>query len=168
VKTGEYQSVFTSLFSGEEAAVWAAIQTEKKAQLEDEIRLLTMREWRMMRRIEELRQAAAESAGFVLTEQVEEDGFRPGDNGFRPGDNGGPYTLSRKKREGVLGQIQAVEEALTRVQNSKAKAIELLMRLEAELPGGSGNTVQQFLDALDAKAEEVWADEQEDEEEAGP
>ena len=84
-----------------------------------------------------------------------------------------------KKYEGILGQIQSIEDALTRVQARKQKAIETLhkfgyddaklelatMQLEfAMLKQDNVNentTDDGFLDAMNATAAEVWGDENE-------
>ena len=85
--------------------------------------------------------------------------------------------LVLKEYEGILGQIQSIEDALTRVQARRQRAIEALhkfgyddarlelaaMQLEFEM---SKQDVQQeetgddgFLSAMNAVAQEVWGDE---------
>ena len=82
-----------------------------------------------------------------------------------------------REYEGVLGQIQAVEDALTRVQARQQKAIELLhkfgyddarvelesMKFEIELRKQEGSQEEQeddgFLEAMNAVAEDVWSEE---------
>ena len=84
-----------------------------------------------------------------------------------------------REYEGVLGQIQAVEDALTRVQARQQKAIELLhkfgyddarvelesMKFEIELRKQEGSQEEQeddgFLEAMNAVAEDVWSEEDE-------
>ena len=81
-----------------------------------------------------------------------------------------------RKYEGILGQIQAIEDALTRVQARQQKAIETLhkfgyddarleletMRFEFELLKQDGQSEDAgddgFLDAMNASAESVWGD----------
>lgn len=81
-----------------------------------------------------------------------------------------------RKYEGILDQIQAIEDALTRVQARKQKAIETLhkfgyddarleletMRFEFELLKQDGQSEDSgddgFLDAMNASAESVWGD----------
>lgn len=82
-----------------------------------------------------------------------------------------------KKYEGILGQIQSIEDALTRVQARKQKAIETLhkfgyddaklelatMQLEFAMlkqDNVEENTTDDgFLDAMNATAADVWGDE---------
>ena len=77
---------------------------------------------------------------------------------------------------GILGQIQAVEEALTRVQARRQRAIEALhkfgyddahleleaMKFELELTkqDGSGEEKEDdgFMEAMNATASDVWGD----------
>ncbi len=84
-----------------------------------------------------------------------------------------------REYEGVLGQIQAVEDALTRVQARQQKAIELLhkfgyddarvelesMKFEIKLRKQEGSQEEQeddgFLEAMNAVAEDVWSEEDE-------
>ena len=88
----------------------------------------------------------------------------------------GKPTLLREY-EGILGQIQSVEDALTRVQARRQRAIETLhkfgyddarlelasMQLELELLKQDGqnedNTDDGFLEAMNATAADVWGDE---------
>ena len=81
-----------------------------------------------------------------------------------------------KEYAGILGQIQQIEDALTRVQAKKQKAIEAIhkfghddaklelatMQLELQImkqDGGSHETADDgFMDAMNATASEVWGD----------
>lgn len=82
-----------------------------------------------------------------------------------------------RKYEGILGQIQAIEDALTRVQARQQKAIEMLhkfgyddaklelatMQLEFEMlkqdNQAEETTDDGFLEAMNATAQNVWGDE---------
>ena len=84
---------------------------------------------------------------------------------------------SLREYEGILGQIQSIEDALTRVQARRQRAIEALhkfgyddahleletMKFELELLKQDGqnedNTDDGFLEAMNASAENVWGDE---------
>jgi uncharacterized protein YjcR len=157
VKTGEYakKSLFRDLFDAEEQATWDEIETDKRHQLQEEIKLLTARERLMLKRIKELQSAGTHTVVEITTKR----GYEPDPDD--PADLV-PYTEHTEKKAGTLGQIQAIEDALTRVQNSKAKAIELLIKLDEDKPQGIGNAAQAFLDALNGKVAEVWDDESED------
>lgn len=128
-----------------------------------EIQLLTVRERRMLKRIEDIKQAAADQTerkalgmtAVKFKSSTEEDSTE--------------YT-------GILGQIQAVEDALTRVQARKQKAIDSLhrygfddarleleiMRVELEAlkrdPSEQDTEDDEFMDAMNSGAAEIWGD----------
>ena len=71
---------------------------------------------------------------------------------------------------GILGQIQNIENALTRVQASKQRAIDSLhrygyddarLKLELKKYDSSDDEIEDdgFIDALNGKASEDWEDE---------
>ena len=168
LKTGEFEALFFHTLEPEEKRLIGTMPTDKESLLLHEIQLLTVREKRMLQRIEDVRTAA------------------------EPGKDGEPVlgmTLVKcqsgieKDKEtdlneyhGKLGQIQAIEDALTRVQARKQKAIDSLhrygfddARLEielfklemasAKLGGQDTDTVDDgFLDALNAEAGHLWGD----------
>lgn len=173
VKTGEFETLFFDTLNPEEKQLAAMVQPDKEQLLLQEIKLLTVREHRMLKRIESLRRLeeqkpAAESDG---------ENIPPGmsvtecSSGIEKG-----KSTELRKYEGILGQIQAIEDALTRVQARQQKAIETLhkfgyddarleletMRFEFELlkqDGQSEDTGDDgFLDAMNASAESVWGD----------
>ena len=173
IRTGEFETLFFDTLDPEEKQLVALVQPDKEQLLLQEIRLLTVREHRMLKRIEALRrleerEPAAESdeenipLGMSVTEYS---------SGI---EKGKPTEL--RKYEGILGQIQAIEDALTRVQARQQKAIETLhkfgyddarleletMRFEFELLKQDGQNEDteddDFLDAMNASAESVWGD----------
>ena len=173
VKTGEFETLFFDTLNPEEKRLVAMVQADKEQLLLQEIKLLTVREHRMLKRIESLRQLeeqkpAAESDGENISPGMTVTEDRSGI------EKGKPTEL--RKYEGILGQIQAIEDALTRVQSRQQKAIETLhkfgyddarleletMRFEFELlkqDGQSEDTGDDgFLDAMNASAESVWGD----------
>ena len=173
VKTGEFETLFFDTLNPEEKRLVAMVQADKEQLLLQEIKLLTVREHRMLKRIESLRQLeeqkpAAESDGENISPGMTVTEYSSGI------EKGKPTEL--RKYEGILGQIQAIEDALTRVQSRQQKAIETLhkfgyddarleletMRFEFELlkqDGQSEDTGDDgFLDAMNASAESVWGD----------
>jgi hypothetical protein len=126
-----------------ERRAYRELDTDARAMLDNALRVATIRELRMLQRIAELKTAAEES-------------IHPGMTAVRVEANtAGQFPGDKTVHEGALGQIQAIEEALTRVQLTKAKLIELRHRLQTEEPPeepeGSG-----IEDALRAAADEVW------------
>ena len=128
VKTGEFETLFFDALDAEERELLEMVQPDKEQLLLQEIQLLTVRERRMLKRIDGLRE---------LEEYPPEEGDdEPGVIATKvpPGMTVTKYTAGFEKgkitdlREftGILGQIQTVEEALTRVQARRQRAIEAL------------------------------------------
>lgn len=158
VTTGEYQSIWIDQLDDDEVELLGSISTDALVQTEEEIRLITIRERRMLQRIEMLRRQPMT----IVEESVDEVHGPPADKGDgEETDETGLVVKKRKrsfKRLGTLGQIQAIEEALTRVQARKAELLELAHKLRtAKTPDNID--IQTYLDALKATAGDVWADE---------
>ena len=179
VKTGEFETLFFDTLDAEEKELLEMVQLDKEQLLLQEIQLLTVRERRMLKRINGLRELEER-----LPEEEEDD--VPGiiSTKVPSGMTVTKYTAGFEKgkitdlREftGILGQIQAVEDALTRVQARRQRAIESLhkfgyddarleleaMKFELELTkqDGSGEESEDdgFIDAMNATASEVWGD----------
>lgn len=170
VTTGEFETLLFDCLDPEERQLAQAVPEDKMQLLLQEIQLLTVRERRMLKRIELLRKSADEVGATLY-----------GDSGMT--------VVSRKigiekgeetdllEYQGKLGQIQSVEDALTRVQARKQRAIEALhkfgyddARLELETMkieltalklGGQDTEVKDdgFMTALNGAAGSLWGDE---------
>ena len=157
VTTGEFETLFFDTLEPDERQLIGMIQPDKEQLLLQEIQLLTVRERRMLKRIEDLR-----DCDFTTVKKkkgTEKDKW-----------------IDLKEDQAVLGQIQSIEDALTRVQGRKQRAIESLhkfgfddARLEIELMktelaalklGGQETELEDdgFLGALNAEAGELWGD----------
>jgi uncharacterized protein YjcR len=138
VKTGEHESIWFDTLDNDEKKLVTQINTSKLQQLEEEIRLTTIRERRMLQRIQKLK--IYDFTTVKITQGIEK----------------GKKT-DLEERQGILGQIQSIEEALTRVQAHKAKLIELKHRLEMDGEGGAsdGQAIQNFIEATSKTPEEV-------------
>lgn len=169
VRTGEFETLFFDTLNPEELQLAETIELDKEQLLLQELQLLTVREYRMLHRIEALKNAE--------TQQNEDEKPPPGmtvvkyTDGLEKGD-----CTELKEYAGILGQIQQIEDALTRVQAKKQKAIEAIhkfghddaklelatMQLELQImkqDGGSHETADDgFMDAMNATASEVWGD----------
>lgn len=144
LKTGEFESIFFDTLSLKEKDLIDGVALEKEKLLLQEIQLLTVREYRMLKRIQILK-----------------------------GEERGEYT-DLKEYESVLVQIQMIEDALTRVQARKQKAIDSLhkigyddarleletMKFELELLKQDGQTDDKeddgFIEAMNKTATDVW------------
>ena len=120
VKTGEFEALFFDTLELEEKRLIGSMPTDKEQLLIQEIKLLTVRERRMLKRIEEIRTSAecVEGGGPVqgMTLVKRQSGMEKGKQ------------TDLKEYQGKLGQIQAIEDALTRVHARKQKAIDSLHR----------------------------------------
>ena len=116
--------------------------TDKVAQLDQEIRLLDIRERRMLQRIEKLKQA-----DFTVVEQIDADGMEKGKR----------TNLYTEKRAATLGQIQAIEEALTKVQARKERLLDLKHKFE-QSQGPEKPDVGAYIEAIRGAAKEAWRD----------
>lgn len=157
VKTGEFESIFFDTLEDDEIKLINNIEIEKKNLLINEIQLLTVRERRMLKRIADLKDKEMTLKSYKTGIEKDAD-------------------TDLKEFEVALNQIQNIEEALTRVQEKKQKAIDLLHKFdvdEAKLDlavmktelailkqGGDEGEVEDdgFIEALNAQVDEVWND----------
>lgn len=156
VTTGEFETLLFDCLDPEEKRLAEAVTADKEQLLLQEIRLLTVREHRMLRRIEDLKRA-----DFTTVKK-------------KKGTEKDKWT-DLSEDHAVLGQIQNIEDALTRVQARKQAAIDSLHRygvddahLEIELMkldlaalklGGQEPEQEDdgFLEALNAQAKSLWS-----------
>jgi len=161
VTTGEFETLLFDCLEPEEKQLAAAVPNDKEQLLFQEIQLLTVRERRMLKRIENLRQAD-------FTTVSRKSGIEKG------------KMTDLSEDRATLGQIQNIEDALTRVQARKQAAIDSLhrfgvddARLEIELMkldmaalklGGQETEIEDdgFLEALNTEAGDLWGDSDDD------
>ena len=173
VKTGEFETLFFDTLDSDEQKLIRTVQSDKEQLLLQEIQLLTVRERRMLKRIDRLRQL--EERKTVADSEEEHIPMGMSVTEFSSGIEKGKLTELRKY-EGILGQIQSIEDALTRVQARRQKAIETLhkfgyddaklelatMQLEFALlkqDSTDDSTADDgFLDAMNTVAADVWSD----------
>ena len=155
VTTGEFETLLFDCLDEEEKDLVAAVPVDKEKLLIQEIQLLTVRERRMLKRIDSLRE-------LEFTTVKRKKGIEKGKE------------TNLDEDHAVLGQIQSIEEALTRVQARKQAAIDSLhrygvddaklelelMRLEFATLKIAGQELEQeddgFLDALNAENGSLW------------
>lgn len=157
VSTGEFETIFFDTLEEDELGLVKSIKLEKKKLLEQEIQLLTVRERRMLKRISYLK----DTEMTLISNKL----------GIEKG-----MDTDLKEYEGTLGQIQSIEDSLTRVQDKKQKAIDTLhkfeideqrlelsvMKLELDIlkQGGQDEEVEDdgFMEALEAQVGDTWDD----------
>lgn len=127
LKTGEYETIWYDVLEEEEVLFLQDLKLDVETQLDEELKLITVRERRMMQRIMDLKDDA-----FIVTERTDES-----EEGFG---KGGAIDVQKRtrKREMSLKVIQSIEEALTRVQDKKAKLLELKLKVQATTDNDSG------------------------------
>lgn len=168
VTTGEFETLLFDCLDLDERRLANAVPADKEQLLLQEIRLLTVREHRMLKRIDDLQKSEEYFNNGELAEGMTMVSRK---QGFDKG-----KLTDLKDFQGKLGQIQNIEDALTRVQARKQRAIEALhkfgfedARLEIELAkvelasvkiGGQEAAPEDdgFLEALNAQAEDLWGD----------
>lgn len=114
VTTGEFETIFFDTLEEDELELVDNTPFEKMKLLKQEIQLLTVRERRMLKRIEDLKH----SQEVVI--DTETHGTQ------------GDSEVSLVNYESKLNKIQNIEEALTRVQDKKQKAIDTLHKFEMD------------------------------------
>lgn len=155
VTTGEFEALLFDCLEEDEKRLVRAVPNDKEQLLLQEIQLLTVRERRMLKRIDGLK--AEEFTTVKKKKGTEKDKWTDLD-----------------EEHGTLGQIQSIEDALTRVQARKQRAIEALhrfgyddARLELEVMkveldsmklGSQEKETEDdgFLEALNRDTENLW------------
>ena len=166
IKTGEFEALFFDALDPEERQLIGLVRPDKEALLLQEIQLLTVRERRMLKRIESIRMAAedCEKEKAIGMTAVK---YRTGMEKEK--------TTDLVEYTGALGQIQSIEDALTRVQARRQRAIDSLhrmgcddarmelelLRLELEVATKGGNSEPEveddgFMAAMNGEAAAVW------------
>lgn len=163
VKTGEFEALFFDVLEEDERRLISMVQLDKEQLLLQEIQLLTVRERRMLKRIEDLKNTA--------DNQKEEKAVGMTAVKFKSSTEEDTVEYI-----GTLSQIQAIEDALTRVQARKQKAIDSLHRygfddarqeleiikveLEIMKQDNPDQEIEEdgFIDAMNGIATDVWGD----------
>ena len=125
IKTGEYETIFADMLSDEEKDIYSNMNDDPFFILNDEIRLLKVRQFRMMKRIKEAEKGLNDEEVERLQQlrKVKEPSVI----------DGKMVTVKREVLKDVqvtrktfrkLDDILAIEEALTRISNQLTKAIK--------------------------------------------
>lgn len=123
--TGEYATIWTDTLSEEERALLTGVDKDPLSQIDGTILLLTIRERRMMELLRALKaQRDLQGPGADLIEDTVRTVRMKGDTVTNK------EVLSERK---LTEKILAIEEALTRVQEKKIRAIEAKHRMMKEL-----------------------------------
>lgn len=171
VTTGEYETIYKEYLSENELTAWKNIKLNndnKKKILEDEYKILCIREIRMLERIKKITDKNKDLTIKSITKNA--------GHGLEYINSGESVTTIAENTD---ESIQRIEEGLTRVQAQKLKVVsemhkiyiddtklELeLLRLEREIASdeppdtnnSSGENDNSLINALNIKAKEVWS-----------
>ncbi|EGP5600626.1 small subunit of terminase [Enterococcus faecium] len=133
LKTGEYETIFFDTLSDEEKDIYSSLNDDPSFVLSEEIRLLKIRQFRMMKRIQQA------EAG-LNDEEVER--LQQLRNIKTPLDIGGKkleikrevmqdVQITRKTRR-KIDDILSIEDSLTRISNQLSRAIKQLSELSVQ------------------------------------
>lgn len=172
LKTGEYETIYDDLLTDEEKALLKQIELDdKKYQIISEIKVLSIRERRILKKIQDLQNG--KEMNIVRMSKSSSNNISYKDNG----------TLTTTEAESTINVIQRLEEALTRVQEAKRRYLDSyhkienddrkleleLIRLEREIAKEGTNDPENmkddsFIKALDDSVESTWNDYDEEQE----
>ncbi|UOQ43364.1 phage terminase small subunit [Halobacillus salinarum] len=139
VTTGEYETIFEDVLSDEERSLFHGIDTSPLLQLEENIRILSIRERRMLQRIKDAMNGLTQKEKRVLQElQSVKEPMEVYDD-----KSGETKIVTRNKQELVVTEIAEkeyrkiddilkIEDALTRVQGQKMRTIKLKHEIETQ------------------------------------
>lgn len=135
--TGEYENIFSSVFSEEETRIYTGYELKSKEEaLTEEYRILTIREMRMLKRIKALQEKDKDlTIGSIRKRETRKKATIE--------------TETITEAETTINIIQRIEEGLTRVQEAKRRCIESLhkmniddKRLEIDLINLAGEEIE--------------------------
>lgn len=115
IKTGEQETITYDSLTPEEQEIWGNISVTSETQLEHDLRIITIRERRMLNRMNEL----LEEGKMSIVEDTDEK--KQGIDGLE--------TKKVKKSVANLERMTALEDALTRVGKQKINIMEALEKV---------------------------------------
>lgn len=149
VTTGEYETIFADCLEEDELAIYAGIETDLLQQLDEKIRLSDIRIRRMLARIQRLGVRA-----FTVVERSTDE--EEGSGGDDDDDGDGYFKRKRSEKErATLGQIQDVEEALTRVKREHRQLLALKHQILQAQPPEDDVDVSGYVDAISSAAKKL-------------
>lgn len=115
VITGEYENIYKDVLDVEELDLYENIETnDKEKLLIDEFKILTIREKRMLKRIKDLKQRGKDmTINFIRSKKNKQE------------------TETLTEAEPTIDIIQRIEEGLTRIQETKRKCLESIIKINS-------------------------------------
>lgn len=158
LKTGEHETIWLDTLDEEERVLFDVIKTDVLVQIEETIRLMTIRERRMLQYRQRVLDGWQQNETEVMHERrkitdnevptFDEDGKMT----YQSTPEYGMVEVQRTEKErDQLARILAIEEALTRVQDKKAKLLELKHKIQsAEDPEEEDDSLDSLKAAIEA------------------
>lgn len=164
LKTGEYETIFFETLSEEEKDIYSSLNDDPSFVLSEEIRLLKIRQLRMMKRIKEAESGLNDEEIDRLQQMrkiktpIEKDGKKLEIKREVMQD----VQVSRKTYR-KIDDILSIEDALTRISNQLTKAIKQLNALATEesrnkVYNNQANKLEVEIDMLKLKADLLRSD----------
>ncbi|RBS54723.1 phage terminase small subunit [Enterococcus faecium] len=164
LKTGEYETIFFDTLSDDEKDIYSSLDDDPSFVLSEEIRLLKIRQLRMMKRIKEAESGLNDEEVDRLQQMrkiktpIEKDGKKLEIKREVMQD----IQVSRKTYR-KIDDILSIEDALTRISNQLTKAIKQLNALATEesrnkVYNNQANKLEVEIDMLKLKADLLRSD----------
>ena len=164
LKTGEYETIFFDTLSDDEKDIYSSLDDDPSFVLSEEIRLLKIRQLRMMKRIKEAESGLNDEEVDRLQQMrkiktpIEKDGKKLEIKREVMQD----VQVSRKTYR-KIDDILSIEDALTRISNQLTKAIKQLNALVTEesrnkVYNNQANKLEVEIDMLKLKADLLRSD----------
>ncbi|EGP5119268.1 TPA: small subunit of terminase [Enterococcus faecium] len=164
LKTGEYETIFFDTLSDDEKDIYSSLDDDPSFVLSEEIRLLKIRQLRMMKRIKEAESGLDDEEVDRLQQMrkiktpIEKDGKKLEIKRDVMQD----VQVSRKTYR-KIDDILSIEDALTRISNQLTKAIKQLNALATEesrnkVYNNQANKLEVEIDMLKLKADLLRSD----------
>lgn len=164
LKTGEYETIFFDTLTDNEKDIYSSLDDDPSFVLSEEIRLLKIRQFRMMKRIQQA------EAGLNDEEVERLQQLRKIKNPIEK--NGKKLEIKREVMQDVqvsrktyrkIDDILSIEDALTRISNQLTKAIKQLNALATEesrnkVYNNQANKLEVEIDMLKLKADLLRSD----------
>jgi len=147
--TGETETIWYGILTDEEKELYHQVQTDSLVQINEEIRLMSIREYRMMNRYRKLVDKYNEFEEFIKTEIYTERGIM----------NGRELDVVKEKENLVLKELETLDDAITRIQEKKQKLLDLKHKIEVGTEDTNVN-VDLYINALEESAQTVWREDE--------
>jgi uncharacterized protein YjcR len=136
-KHGGYESLVYSVLTDNEKTAWERIDTDISGQIDEQIKLASIREYRLLSRIAELSETDV-----VKIQETYAAGI----------DRNAETDLTTTVSEAALPMILKIEEALTRVQSQKARLIDLKHKLHEQADSQGAKAILELVGAIRKQA----------------